>query len=257
MSRVVFEAPVPGVGRLLLNDPERLNAMGEEMARDFSLMVTSLAQRPLRALIVTGAGRAFSAGGHLEMLEARKAATLADNRSGMLAFYQAFLAWRELPFPIIAAVNGLAVGAGACLAAACDLRIAGEGSRLAFTFTRLGLHPGLGATWFLPRLVGPGRAAELLLTGRRVDAAEALSIGLVSRVVKDGELSEAAMVLAAQIAENGPEATQQLLNSLRHPATSLSQALQQEATAQAISFGSAEFARGLQAVRERQAPNWK
>ena len=140
----------------------------------------SRADPTLRALVLTGSGRAFSAGGDLEMIAARSAE--ARERPGlarrgvrdfMRAFYGLFLAVRRLPCPTIAAVNGPAIGAGFCVALACDMRLVAREARVGLNFTRLGLSPGMGATWTLPRLVGPALAAELLYSSRLLDGEEA------------------------------------------------------------------------------------
>lgn len=253
---VTFTTGDDGVGRITLNDPERLNAMSPAMAEAFEAAVRDASRvRPL-ALVVRGEGRAFSAGGDLAMLEERRRHGLSENRAYMLDFYRAFLSLRDLGMPLVAALHGHCVGAGACLAMACDLRVAADDCRIAFSFTRLGLHPGLGITWFLPRVAGTGVAADLLLTGRTVDAAEALRLGLVGRVVAAPDLRAQADALAAGVARNGPQATQLLLATLRQTLPGLPQALQAEATAQAVNYGSEEFAEGMAAVRERREPRF-
>ena len=162
-------------------------------------------------MVLTGAGRAFSAGGDLAMIEARAAAGAANGprgrgaiRDGMRAFYQLFLSVRDLPCPTLAAINGAAIGAGLCVALACDLRIASREAKLGLNFTQLGLHPGMGATWTLPRLVGPARAAELLFSSRVFTGAEAATIGLVNRAVAPAEVLPAAHALAAEFAAAAP-----------------------------------------------------
>lgn len=116
-------------------------------------------------MVLTGEGRAFSAGGDLAWLRERASSDPRDNVDTMLAFYDRFLCLRSLPVPIIAAINGPAVGAGLCLTLACDLRVAARSAKLGFTFVHLGLHPGMGCTHFLPKIAGPQTAARLLLSG--------------------------------------------------------------------------------------------
>lgn len=238
---------------LTLNDPDRLNAMGEDMALEFRGAVERLRQEPPRVIILTGAGRAFSAGGDLDMLEAKSRLAFEENRRRMLEFYGSFLGVLELGVPVVAAINGHAVGAGFCLAAACDLRVADESAKFAAPFARLGLHPGMGATHFLPRLLGPGLASDLLLTGRRVDAAEALQIGLVSRL---GPALERAQEAAAELLSGGPTAVAHLLGQLRGDPDALLRALENEAREQAHSYASKEFLEGLRAARERRSPDF-
>src|SRR5262249_6680395 len=153
------------VATLVLNDPERRNAMSEALGEAFAARVAALAaDAALRAVVLTGAGDAFSAGGDLAMIQARADQGAAGGRAArrpirdaMRAFYQLFLAVRDLPCPAIAALNGSAIGAGLCVALACDVRIASAEARLGLNFTALGLHPGMGATWTLPRLGPPAR----------------------------------------------------------------------------------------------------
>lgn len=251
---VLFDIPRPRIGHLRLNDPERLNAMGTSMAADFSTALEAARTAQVRVLVLSGSGRAFSSGGDFALLEERPRHSMSENRAFMLDYYQTFLAVRDLNVPLVAALQGHAVGAGACLACACDLRVAGPQARLGFSFTRLGLHPGLGITWSLGHLVGPGRASELLLTGRHVDAQEAFQMGLVN-VLADDPLAKA-LELAESIAANGPLATELLLGTLRAGLPTLAQALQAEATAQAVNYGTPEFEAGLAAVRERRPPRF-
>jgi enoyl-CoA hydratase/carnithine racemase len=253
MSLVNFQEDTPGVGLLTLQDPDSLNAMSDNMAADFAQRVIEVKSRPLRALILTGAGRAFSAGGQLQMLEAKRQCAREENRLGMLKFYRSFLALRELPVPLIAAINGAAIGAGLCLASACDVRIAASEASLGFTFAKIGLHPGMGATYFLPRLIGPARAAELLLTGRVISAQEALSYGLVSRVVPSADLLATARQLAQEILSCGPMSIRRLISTLRMEPLGFAAALEHEAACQALDYEGPEFAEGVRALRERRA----
>ena len=147
-----------GVKVLTLDRPDSLNAMTVEMGDAVQASVAQLAQLPpseLRALVITGAGRAFSAGGDMRFLHERREATPTDNADVMLNFYRRFLSIRSLPVPIICCVNGPAIGAGACFAMAADVRFTHAAAKIGFTFVGLGLHPGMGATHSLPAAVGP------------------------------------------------------------------------------------------------------
>ena len=147
-----------GVKVLTLDRPDSLNAMTVEMGDAVQASVAQLSQLPpweLRALVITGAGRAFSAGGDMRFLHERKQATPTDNAGVMLNFYRKFLSIRSLPVPIICCVNGPAIGAGACFAMAADVRFTHAAAKIGFTFVGLGLHPGMGATHSLPAAVGP------------------------------------------------------------------------------------------------------
>lgn len=258
MSLVSFEETAAKVGLITLNDAQTLNAMSEKMAQDFRELVAELSPKrnSFRVIILSGAGRAFSAGGDLDMLERKTKLGADENKRLMLEFYNSFLCLRELGLPLIAAINGHAIGAGLCVASACDIRVASEKARLGFTFTRLGLHPGMGATYFLPRVVGQAWAAELTLTGRVIDAAEALRIGLLSKVVPEGTVLEEAKKIAQEILECGPLATSQLLQSLRSAGGDLNAQLMREAECQSINYASADFKEGLQATREKRKANW-
>ncbi|HET9755644.1 MAG TPA: enoyl-CoA hydratase-related protein, partial [Candidatus Limnocylindrales bacterium] len=166
-------------------------------------------------------------------------------------------ALRSMGQPVIAAVNGVAAGAGASLAFACDLRIASEEARFVLAFGRIGLVPDSGATWFLPRLVGPAKAAELALVGDPVDAPEALRLGLVSRVVPGEQLMDVARALAERLAAGAPLALAHTKGALQRSMTiDLDEALEGEAKLQGIAGASADHAEGLAAFREKRPPRF-
>jgi enoyl-CoA hydratase/carnithine racemase len=247
-----------GVVTITLSDEANLNAMSEEMAADFSAVVSKLKQSGDTSIIIlTGAGKSFSAGGHLEMLDAKRQKTPEQNRLGMLAFYDSFLSILSLNVPIIAALQGAAVGAGLCLACACDVRIATSDAKLGFTFLKLGLHPGMGGTFLLPRVVGRTMATELLLTGRIISADEALRIGLVSRIVPREKLLEEANSIAREMLSCGPVSSAQLLQTMRVDLVDLQAALEHEARCQSTNYASAEFAEGISAIREKRAARFR
>jgi enoyl-CoA hydratase len=256
MALVLFERIAHGAGKIVLNDPDNLNAMGEEMAKEFSALVDLLRadKKPLTSIILTGAGRAFSAGGRLDMLDKKRSISAEENRALMLAFYSAFLSVLDLNIPLVAAINGHAVGAGLCLACACDVRLASNGAKFGITFTRLGLHPGMGATYFIPQIIGTAAARELMITGRMIEAPEALKIGMVSEVVEPARLMAAAEKLAGEIAECGPCSVREVLRSLRGDPKALQAALEREAKCQSESYAGAEFAEGVTAAREKRKP---
>jgi len=171
MPLVTHSTDSRGIVTITLNDEANLNAMSEEMAAEFSSLVGALrTNKTAQVIILCGAGRSFSAGGHLEMLDAKRSKSKDTNHSEMLSFYNSFLSILELKVPIIAALHGAAVGAGLCLACAADIRIAASNTKLGFTFLKLGLHPGMGGTFFVPRIIGRSAATELLLTGRIITA---------------------------------------------------------------------------------------
>ena len=164
-----------GVAVLTLNVPEKMNRMDVEMGLAFEAAVMELRALPpttLKACVLTGSGRAFSAGGDLDFLMDRHNDAPSNNASIMREFYARFLSIRKLEVPLIAAINGPAIGAGMAVACACDLRIASPDAKIGITFVGLGLPPGMGSTYWLPSVVGPQRAAELVLTGEVIDGVE-------------------------------------------------------------------------------------
>ncbi len=255
-----------GVAIATLHDPERLNAMSEAMGQALAAAVAALAQDgAVRAVVVTGAGRAFSAGGDLDLIEGMARAGSASpggevrrrNEAFMGRFYRLFLTLRALPQPTLAAVNGPAIGAGCCVALACDVRLAARDAKLGLNFVRLGLHPGMAATWTLPRLVGPAHAAELLYGGRLVDGVEAERIGLVNHALPGESLLDETLALAQAIAENAPLAVRATKRSLALSAVAtLEEQLDQEARAQALGYETADLLEGLAAARARRAPRF-
>lgn len=246
------------VATVRLSDASNRNAMSEAMAVEFRAVVEELkGDKTVRVIVLTGAGDVFSGGGHLGMLEEKTKLSAAENESKMLSFYSAFLSVIELPVPTIAALNGHAIGAACCLSLACDMRIAASGAKLGFNFVALGLHPGMGATYLLPRLVGPAKAAELLYSGSIINADEAARLGLVNEVVPNAELQERVAKLANTIAGNGPSAIRELKESLRLTSgASLRECLAREAKCQAQDYAGAEFLEGIQAAKEKRRPKF-
>jgi enoyl-CoA hydratase len=184
--------------------------------------------------------------------------TRRQNEAFMGRFYRLFLTLRSLPQPTLAALNGAAIGAGCCVALACDMRLATREAKLGLNFVRLGLHPGMAATWTLPRLVGPAHAAELLFSGRMLDGAEAERIGLVNRALPREQLRDEALALAATIAGNAPLAVRATKGSLALAAhADLEEQLDQEAREQALGYETADLLEGLAAARARRPPGFE
>ncbi len=175
----------------------------------------------------------------------------------MLAFYRAWLSIRSLEVPTIAAVNGPAIGAGLCLALACDIRYAAAGARLGAPFVRLGMNPGMAATHLLPDVVGEAHARELLLTGRTVDAEEALRLGLVTRVFADDDLAGSVDEIAAGIAATAPIPSRYTTLALREGHRDLEAAVQWEALAQPVTLATADLQEGIRAAREKRSPDFR
>jgi enoyl-CoA hydratase/carnithine racemase len=248
-----------GVVVLQLDLPERRNAMTVELTAAWEREVAAVrADRSVRCVVVTGEGAAFSAGGDLSWIVADPDFTVDQQRDRMLAFYRAWLSIRELEVPVLAAVNGPAIGAGLCLALACDLRYGTEATVFSVPFAALGLHPGMAATWLLPMAVGLPRARELFFTGRTVAAAEAASIGLLNGVLPADRLLADVLDIASGIAAQAPIAirlTKAALAGGGHP--SLEAALEWEALAQPITLVTADLREGVAAARERRRPTFQ
>ncbi|MCW0216589.1 MAG: enoyl-CoA hydratase/isomerase family protein [Pseudonocardia sp.] len=210
MSVVEKSRPREGVVQLTLNRPERLNALDAEMVRTLSETLTELAtDRTCRVVILTGSGRGFCAGLNLTGYDDGPSTTEGRNPIDGLArqreIAQLAIQLHQLPQPVIAAINGPAAGGGLALALASDIRMAAEPAIFAVGFIRAGFSAcDIGLSWLLPRIVGTGRAHELMLTGRRAKSDEALRIGLVTHVVDPAELLEAAYAEAAEIMLNPP-----------------------------------------------------
>src|SRR5215212_1795063 len=189
---------------LTLNRPDRLNALTVQVANDFNAAIGEALERGARAIVITGAGRAFSAGGDLrEMQEIAKQAGRVEAffDEPLRILNEAILLIRQTPVPFIAAVNGVASGGGCNLALACDLIIAGESAKFNQAFIKIGLTPDCGGTFILPRLIGWKRATQLLFTGELVGARAAVEMGMINSAVPDEELMSIAMAMAEQMAQ--------------------------------------------------------
>jgi enoyl-CoA hydratase/carnithine racemase len=197
------------IGTLTLDRPDAFNAMSPELIGEMLVAFAWLADRaPLRALIITGAGKAFCAGGDVTWfrkgVESEEIDLPSEVRRGAEALHQAIVDLRRIPYPVVAAINGPAAGAGFSLALACDTRIASESAFFACAYGRIGASPDGGMTYFLPRVVGPSRALELLLEDPNLSAAEALGEGLVREVVAPDELMDRAREKAGKLAAMAP-----------------------------------------------------
>lgn len=243
------------VATLTLNDTARRNVMTPELGDALAARVAALKGRDeVRAVVLTGAEGAFSAGGDLKMLERLRQVSFEEARAFMLGFYARYLSVLDLPVPVIAAVDGPAIGAGLCVALACDVCLVAEDSKLALNFVQLGLHPGMGATYLAPRRAGAQAAAELLLTGRRFDGQEAVKLGLALEAAPAGQVLTRAQALAGRIAANAPLAVRALKQRLGLDRAALQRALEEEARFQAESYGSQDLGEGLAAAAARRAP---
>lgn len=253
MSEVEY-AVVGRVATIALNRPKRMNALDGAMREAIeSHLHEAEADPAVRVVAITGRGRAFCAGADLQALRDKP-----DEVSAHLAqAKKTILAMRGSPKPIVARINGPAIGAGMNLALACDMRVASNRATLGQPYLKVGLHPDWGGTYWLPRMIGDAQARRLLLTGEIVTAAEALDLGLLHQVVPEAKLDAAMMVLAIQLGSVSPEATAAAKRSMfEAEREALERALDVEAAAQAERVRSPQAAEGIAAFLERRAPKF-
>jgi 2-(1,2-epoxy-1,2-dihydrophenyl)acetyl-CoA isomerase len=245
-----------GVATLTLDRPDALNALTTPLKQELlAALRRADSEAAVRAIVLTGAGRAFCAGQDLrERLEPGAPPLDEEVRE---RYNPIILAMRRLAKPIVGAINGVAAGAGASLAFACDLRIAAEGASFLLAFGRIGLIPDSGATWLLPRLIGAARAADLALLGESLSAADAQRIGLVTSVVPEDALAAEAHALAARLAGMAPRALALTKRALERSWTAtLEEQLAIEAELQGIVGSTADHAEGIAAFLEKRPPRF-
>jgi enoyl-CoA hydratase/carnithine racemase len=260
---VLYETDGEGIVTLTLNRPDLRNPISDQPMVDALLATLErLDNDPAaRVAILTGAGKGFSSGGNIQEMKpggSLNTGSPIKTRAGYKRGIQRLpLAFASLEVPVIAAVNGAAIGAGCDLTCMCDLRIAGESARFAESFVKLGLIAGDGGSWLLPRVIGWSKAAEMALTGDMIDAHEALACGLVSQVVPDAELTDAACALARRIAVNPPHAvrmTKRLLWEGRR--SDLASLLEMAAAMQATAHTTNDHAEAVDAFLAKRAPKF-
>jgi len=247
-----------GIARLTLNRPDRLNSFNAAMHEEIRSALARVVADGARVLVLTGAGRGFCAGQDLGDRTVPAGASGADLGDSIERNYKPLvLALRNLPMPVIAAVNGVAAGAGASIALACDLVIAARSASFVQAFSRLGLVPDSGATWFLPRLVGNARAIGLAMLGEKLPAQQAADWGLIWRCVDDAEFHAAVDKLAAELAvapTQGLVRTRQAIQAAwRH---SLEEQLDLERDFQRELGWTSDYAEGVAAFSEKRAPRF-
>ena len=262
---VLYSLDDQGIATITLNRADLRNPISDlDLIEALLDTLTQIEDDPnVRCAILTGAGTAFSAGGNLKAMRpdsgglnaSLPARTRRNYKSGIQRLPLAFAA---LEVPVIAAVNGPAIGAGLDLACMCDLRVASESAKFAESFVKLGIIPGDGGAWLLQRIVGFSKAAELTLTGETIDAAEALRIGLVSQVVPAADLIEAARKMAARIACN-PSFAVRMAKRLLWDAQSMSigQVLEMSAAMQSVAHATKDNAEAVNAFLEKRKPVFK
>jgi 2-(1,2-epoxy-1,2-dihydrophenyl)acetyl-CoA isomerase len=249
-----------GVGTVTINRPDKLNAFYGSMRQDIAAAVRELAQDPaVRVLVVAGAGRAFCAGADIGYMKDLLERGDTENFTTLVEAGRAVVTViRETPKPVIASVNGAAAGGGANLALACDLRIASDRASIGQTFSRIGLHPDWGATYFLPRLVGPSRAFELFASGDMVSAHDALRLGLFNRVVPHERLAAETRALALELAAKPPLALALAKKAVyASESHSLSEMLDLELEHQLRCFASCDAREGFAAFLEKRSPSFQ
>jgi 2-(1,2-epoxy-1,2-dihydrophenyl)acetyl-CoA isomerase len=253
-EHILLEVDGP-IGRVTLNRPDKLNAfVGDMRDRIGEVLETLGGDDAVRVVIITGAGRAFCAGADVgymtDMVEEER---FEEARALVEAGRRVTMAITRMPKPVVAALNGPAAGGGANLALACDLRIASERASIGQTFNRIGLHPDWGGTWFLPRLVGPARAAELFFLADMVDAAEAERIGLINRVVPHERLAAEVEALAERLAAKPTLPIRLAKEALRQTwGSDLEAMLDFEVRAQDACFRSSDALEGVRAFVEKR-----
>jgi 2-(1,2-epoxy-1,2-dihydrophenyl)acetyl-CoA isomerase len=254
---IVFEVN-EGIARLTLNRPERLNSFNTQMHQEVRAALGTLKAPAARVLVLTGAGRGFCAGQDLNDRAVAPGSASPDLADSIERHYKPLvLALRALPMPVIAAVNGVAAGAGANIALACDLVIAARSASFVQAFAKLGLIPDSGGTWFLPRLVGTARALGLALLGEKLPAEQAAAWGLIWRCVEDAELAPAVEALALQFASaptRGLARTKQAI--YEGLSRTLDQQLNVERDYQGELGRSADYAEGVAAFSEKRTPRF-
>jgi enoyl-CoA hydratase/carnithine racemase len=274
MSDVLLYEAEDGVAVLTLNRPERRNAVDVELGEALNgALVRAATDKSVRVLIITGAGESFCAGGDAVRLQENAAGGPTSSVIRALDPNPIFDAVPDtppehrsrytfaaaMPIPVIAAVNGAAAGAGLALALSADIRIAAPKAAFIASFARIGGAPEMGLAWTLPRLIGVGPATDMLLTGRRVEAEEALRLGLVTRIAGEDALMDEVMALARDLAERCSPRTMRLTKQMLRAAQTQTFAEAFEvARHEAIeAFASADFREGVLALKERRAPNFK
>ncbi len=255
---IIFTTDGP-IATIKLNRPDKLNAFGGPMREEILDVLAKIgADDAVRVVIVTGEGRGFSAGGDIDHLKRLRENNDEEGFRQVLANGQRITkTMRSLPKPVIAAVNGPCAGAGFSFALGCDIRIASDAATFGASFSRIGLHPDWGGSWFLPKLVGSASACELIFTGSMISAEEAQRIGLVNRVVAHAELMPTVLELATTVAKSAPRVVRLAKESIyRSLSSDMESAFTREGEVQMECFYSDDFLEGLTAFKEKRAPRF-
>ena len=248
-----------GVARITLNDPDRLNPITRPMLREIRVALGRIEEdETVRVLVLTGAGRGFCSGQDLTEAVVQTASPAETVAESLDEFYHPMIdALRALRVPTIAAINGIAAGAGANVALHCDLVVAAQSASFVEAFTRIGLVPDCGGTWLLPRLIGEARSRALMLLAEPLSAEEAVAWGLIYRAVPDDSFAAEVEALAARLAKGPTRAYTMIREALNAGAShGLSAQLDVERALQAEAAGSADFREGVAAFSEKRAPRF-
>ncbi|MDA3629463.1 enoyl-CoA hydratase-related protein [Saccharopolyspora sp. WRP15-2] len=247
-----------GIGTILLNRPGRKNAFTMEMIDQWAAAIRSARFDPeVRVLVLTGAGDAFCSGVDLDDFTAGEKAVLDHKTILTERIHQVALALEDFDKPVIAAVNGVAVGAGMDMALMCDIRFVGESARMSEGYVRIGLVPGDGGCYFLPRLVGTAKALELLWTGDFIDAATAVELGIASRSYPDDELAEQTYAFARRLADGPPVAIRAIKRTVYQSArTDLRTSLDLISSHMAVVQSTEDSAEAMRAFKEKRSPKF-
>lgn len=263
MSILLLEKRGP-IAVMTLNRPDAMNALGQEGDGPAvaSVCAEVVADPTIRCAVLTGAGRAFSAGGDVKAMKNKTGAfggSPYDIREGYRRnIHMIVKSLYNLEVPLISAINGAAIGLGCDVACMADIRIASEKAKMGVTFLKLGLIPGDGGAWLMPRLIGPSRAAQLLFTGDVIDAKKACEWGLVSEVCAPDDLMDRAMELAESIAKQPPQSLRLAKTLMRHGNTaSYETIMEMSAASQALMHETEDHMEGVDAILEKRAPVFK
>lgn len=252
-----------GVAWIRLNRPEKLNPIGTAMREQLDAALKQVERDDqVRCVVLTGSGRAFSAGADVSELAGSGSGDMRSPEQVGRILREDYLTMlqriRTMPKPVICGMNGLAAGIGASFAMACDIRIAAEDSYFSEAFVGIGLAPDGGATWMLPRFVGRGKALEMFFTGQRLSAQEAERYGMVNRVVPAGEVEAECRRLAAQLAQGPTAAIAAAKRAVNHAETAgFEEAVEFEAYLQEVQAGGEDFREGVAAFVEKRPPSFK
>ncbi len=246
------------IATITLNRPDKFNAMTDAMGDAFAEAVRQVnADSAVRVVVVRGAGRAFCAGGDFDLIGGNARTDPEQNRRNMLAFYGKFLSALRIEAPTVAVLHGATIGAGLCLALACDVRFAADEAKLGANFVRVGLHPGMGCSLLLPALAGRAIASQLLLSGQLIKGQRAAQLGIVNQSVPRSDLPSLVDTEVAELLRAAPIAARQTKATLIAPVLrELDAALAREAQCQAIDFTTRDLDEAVNAFRAGRAPKF-